>query len=154
MKKNVSKFLGILLCSVSVFSNGLVYGGKPWDIDEDFKLLNNVSEIMSRKKWDYISSLFNGSRTPDECLERYNNHLVPALGKVWKREEIDTLHRKVLAKGYCWKEFEEYFNIPAIIIMNKYYETLERYRALMKTMDEDCTWLPKQLWVADVDLSD
>ncbi len=45
MKKNVSKFLGILVCSISVFSSGLVHGEKLWSINEDSALLSWMSEV-------------------------------------------------------------------------------------------------------------
>lgn len=153
MKKNVSKFLGILVCSISVFSSGLVHGVKPWRINEDSALLSCMSEMG--ENWLLISKkAFGGKRAPGECKNRYYMHLAPGLSKVWERKEVDTLHRKVLSIGCFWKELEQYFNVPAVIIMNKYYETLEEYETLMKTMGQDCTWLPKRMWVNDVDISD
>ena len=152
MKKSLVKFLSVLLLSVSVFSSGLVYGENPWSINEDSALLSYVSKIgenwlLISKKWIY------GKRAPGEFKERYC-YLSFWLSKVWKQEEIDTLHRKVLSSMCDWKVLGEYFNVPAAIVVKKYYETLKEYRELMNSMEQDCMWLPRQMWVDDVDLSD
>lgn len=162
MKRKLAKFLGIFVCSISVFSSGSVNGGKPWDLRDnggkpwnlrdDSILLDGVS--ISGGHWLFISyKLFNGKRTPSECERRYNEDLKPALEKEWSREDINLLYRKVIW-GLRWEDFEKFFSMPAAVIKKKFDENIDKFKEIMQTMDEDCSWVPKQLWVNDADISD
>ena len=152
MKKNVSKFLATLIVGTSVFSSGVVHG-RPWTMYEDSILLDCVTELG--QDWVNVCEKlfwsFGLIRWPDECEERYRLSLVSGFKKEWSEDELASLYRKVLTGQWSWEELAKAFNVPALVVKRKYYETCKKYDETMKNMskDKECIFLSKELWVND-----
>ncbi len=145
MKKNIFKFMGSLLLSISVFGCGIVHAFK-WNTFNDFKLLKNVEEFTG-ENWLVISKkVFKGKCTPTECQDRYMSYLKPNFEcvKNWNVEELKSLHRKVYNVGEDWEQLQEIFGVPSAVLAYLYFKTYNTYD---HTLDDSCVFLPKALWV-------
>lgn len=79
---------------------------KPWTHEEDFALIDLVSEF-GIKKWAKISKAinekFNSGRKGKSCRERWNNHLNPEINKgEWTYEEDLKLMYEFRVLGKKW----------------------------------------------------
>lgn len=76
--------------SLPIISRGGIKS-KPWNFEEDSKLVELVEE-MGQKKWakiaNILSCLFKTDRKGKNCRERWNNHLDPNINKgEWSYDE-------------------------------------------------------------------
>ena len=80
----------------------------PWAPSADRRLLSLVNELGA-KNWVVIASRL-GSRTGEQCRERWRNHLNPDLNKVpFSLEEKEAIERSYAEIGPKWAEIARKF---------------------------------------------
>lgn len=121
----------------------------PWSRTEDETLIQVLKEIGTDKSWTKIAAALNNRaeikvyRHPNQCRERWVNHLDPTKNRgAWSDQDDNKLLKLFLEYGRKWMKISKQFGDRSYrAVNNRWTSLLKKYRGEFQiaSIPEDAT---------------